>query len=103
MGHSMIERAVTVNVEAAHRDADGRMHGHSYLVECWSVVDWDLPVFERRARDIASLVDHTVLEASVGDSTMEALAHWFLGQTALHLTRVVVRRPTLGYLVEARP
>jgi 6-pyruvoyl-tetrahydropterin synthase len=103
-----IERAVTVNVEAAHHDDDGRLHGHSYLVECWTTTEQDLPAFERAVREVSSRVDHTVLESSIGGRTMEALGIWFLqwnyGPAGdVRLSRVVVRRPTLGYAVEVRP
>jgi 6-pyruvoyl-tetrahydropterin synthase len=104
-----IERAVTVNVEAAHRDANGKLHGHSYLVECWTSAECCLTDFERGMREVAARVDHTVLESSIGASSMEALAQWFLVQDLGDLTgrpprsRVVVRRPTLGYAVEVRP
>jgi 6-pyruvoyl-tetrahydropterin synthase len=93
-----------VNVEAAHCDDNGRMHGHSYLVECWTTAEWDLPAFERVVREAADRVDHTVLEASVGGSTMEALGTWFMqfDYGGGRLSRVVVRRPTLGYVVEVR-
>lgn len=94
----MILRAVTVNVEAAHSDSNGRLHGHSYLVECWTGLDVDLPTFEARMRQLASSVDHTTLETRIGAPTMEALGEWFLRSGGL--VKVVVRRPTLGYLVE---
>lgn len=95
-----MQRAVTVNVEAAHHDEQGRIHGHSYLVECWTAAEQDLVAFERTMRDRAALVDHTLLEASIGATSMEALAAWFLQHTEPALSRVIVRRPTLGYAVE---
>lgn len=94
-----IARAVTVNVEAAHMGSDGRMHGHSYLVECWTPHECCLIALEQRMRDLARLVDHTALEASVGRPDMESLGAWFLRSND-RLSRVVVRRPTLGYVVE---
>lgn len=97
-----IERAVTVNVEAAHYDRAGKLHGHSYLIECWTDVEIDLPQFEAHACADAARVDHTELGASIGAPTMEALGEWFISQSSLY-TRIVVRRPTLGFVVEVRP
>lgn len=94
-----IERAVTVNVEAAHYDRAGKLHGHSYLVECWTDKDMDLPQLEAIARADASHVDHTELGDAIGAPTMEALGEWFLANCDLY-TRIVVRRPTLGFVVE---
>lgn len=93
----MILRAVTVNVEAAHRDSQGRLHGHSYLVECWTREEVDLAEFDREMRSIAALVDHTDLESSIGAPRMEDIAAFFLQHK---LSRVIVRRPTLGCIVE---
>ena len=103
-----IARAVTVNVEAAHSDEHGRIHGHSYLVECWTEADIDLPAFETEVRKQARRVDHTTLENSIGGCTMEALGSWFMARRYgpaddVRLCRVVVRRPTLGYVVMVEP
>ena len=94
----MILRAVTVNVEAAHMDVDGRIHGHSYTVECWTASEVDLSQFQRDMRALAANIDHTKLESSVGDPSMEAMAKWFADRASLD--RVVVRRPTLGCIVD---
>jgi hypothetical protein len=51
----VIEFSVTTNVECSHRDTDGRIHGHRYMVEVW------MP----------------------------------------SATRVIMRRPTLGFAAEA--
>jgi 6-pyruvoyl-tetrahydropterin synthase len=96
----MILRAVTVNVEAAHRDTAGRLHGHSYLVECWTERDVDLADFQIQMRELAASVDHSLLEDSLGGPRMEDIAAWFL---ASGLARVIVRRPTLGCIVEMTP
>jgi hypothetical protein len=104
-----IERSVTVNVEAAHRDEKGQIHGHSYLIQCWTDVPCCLVDFEKIVREAASRVDHSVLECSVGSPNMEALGEFFMkftyGRAAgitVKLTRVVVSRPTLGMTVEVR-
>jgi hypothetical protein len=67
------EQSVTFSIEAAHRSA------------------------------VRSAVDHTLLNDSIGGTTMEHMAGWLLERFAfLPATKVVVRRPTLGYAVEAR-
>ena len=50
---------------------------------------------------IGSTVDHTMLDESVGDPSMEGLGHWFLARVPV-ASRVVIRRPTLGYVVEVK-
>lgn len=93
-----MERAVTVNVEASHTAPDGRLHGHSYLVECWTCEIVDLSEFHATMRALADRIDHTVLEDSIGDPSMEAMAKWF-GESG-QLAGVIVRRPTLGFAVQ---
>ena len=97
----MIEVAATTNLECSHRDADGRIHGHSYTVEVWVPAGPDLPTFAVRLRGIAAEVDHTMLEDSIGSPLMETIATWFLDRVP-GATRVIVRRPTLGFAAEAR-
>lgn len=100
MGHPLrIERSVTVNAECAHYDAGGALHGHSYVVECWTPEEVDMVSFAGSVRAVAAKVDHTLLEQSVGDPTMESLGIWFLDQDS-RMSRVVVRRPTIGFAVE---
>ena len=95
----MIEVAVTANVECGHRDEIGRVHGHSYVVEVWFPAGPDFVVLNAFVRDVAAGVDHSMLEDTVGSSRMEDLADWFLRQIST-ATRVIVRRPTLGFTVE---
>jgi 6-pyruvoyl-tetrahydropterin synthase len=97
----VIEVAVTTNVECSHRDTDGRIHGHSYVVEVWTPSGPDLPTLAATVREIAAVVDHSMLEDSIGSPMMEDMARWFLDRVP-HATRVIVRRPTLGFVVEAR-
>jgi 6-pyruvoyl-tetrahydropterin synthase len=95
--------ACTVNVECAHRSAEGGLHGHSYLVEIWSTAGGDLLQYEAAMKRIAARVDHTLAETVIGDPSMEALGRWFAEQgtsAGWMVVRVVVRRPTLGYAVE---
>ncbi|HET7883375.1 MAG TPA: 6-carboxytetrahydropterin synthase [Acetobacteraceae bacterium] len=100
----MIEQAVTFAIEAAHRtEGDPRLHGHSYLVEVWTAHLRDLAVLEAEVQSVRAEVDHSLLNDSIGGTTMEHMAAWLLERFVfLPATRVVVRRPTLGYVVEAR-
>jgi 6-pyruvoyl-tetrahydropterin synthase len=98
---SRIEVAATTNLECGHRDPDGRIHGHSYIVEVWWPAGADLPALAAELRALASGVDHTMLEDSIGSPLMEAVAAWFLARVP-DATRVIVRRPTLGFAAEAR-
>jgi len=105
LGPSVIEQAVTFSIEAAHlTEGDPRLHGHSYVIEVWTSALRDFAALEAEIQAVRSLVDHTMLNESIGGTTMEHLAEWLLQRFApLPATRVVVRRPTLGYVVEARP
>jgi hypothetical protein len=93
----MIEIAVTTNVEAAHRDDFGRLHGHSYTVPSGP----DMVALSQFVTGVMSSVDHSLLEESIGGTRMEDIAVWCLAKVPT-ATRVVVRRPTLGLSVEAR-
>ena len=100
----MIEQAVTFSGKAAHRsDGDPRLHGHSYLVEVWTATLRDFAALEQAVQAVRSAVDHTLLNDSIGGTTMEHMAEWLFARFAfLPATKVVVRRPTLGYAVEVR-
>jgi len=100
MGHSMIEVAVTTNVECAHRDDIGRVHGHSYTVEVWFPAGACMVTLRRFVSDVAQVVDHSMLEESIGSSRMEDLASWLLCKVP-NASRVIVRRPTLGFAAQA--
>lgn len=101
MGHPMIEVAITTNVECAHRDEVGRVHGHSYTVEVWFPAGPCLITLSQFVTGVASAVDHSMLEDSIGSPRMENIAGWFLDKVPTS-TRVIVRRPTLGFAAEAR-
>lgn len=104
MGHRVkIEQAVTFNLECAHlSEGDPRLHGHSYVVEVWTDHIRDLPSFEAAIAPVRNAVDHSMLNESIGGTTMEHLAGWLLEKLAfVKPTAVVVRRPTLGYVVRA--
>lgn len=92
----MKEVAVTANVEAGHKDAIGRLHGHSYVVEVWFIAGPDMVTLSAFVHDVSRAVDHSMLEDVVGSPNMEDLAEWFL-QKIPTATRAVVRRPTLGF------
>lgn len=91
--------AVTINLECAHKDELGRLHGHSYLVEVWRSAGPDLVMFKSMVKSIAKTVDHTLLDESIGDPNMESIGVWFL-QKIPEAIRITVRRPTLGYVVQ---
>ena len=96
----MTEVGVTVNVEVAHTDAAGRVHGHSYIIEVWYPEGADLVTLAAFTKDAASGIDHTMLEDSIGSPKMEAMACWFLTKLPTAI-RVTVKRPTLGFLATA--
>jgi 6-pyruvoyl-tetrahydropterin synthase len=100
----VIEQAVTFAIEAAHlTEGDARLHGHSYVIEVWTAALRDFVALEAEAQSVRAAVDHTLLNDSIGGTTMEHLAVWLLARFAfLPASRIVVRRPTLGYVVEAR-
>jgi hypothetical protein len=76
----------------------------SYLVEVWSSTLRDFKTMETEVDAVRSFVDHTFLNDSIVGTTMEYLAQWLLARFAFLLaTKVIVRQPTLGYAVEARP
>lgn len=97
----MIEVAVTANIECAHTDDIGRVHGHSYVLEIWFPAGPDLVALNALVRDVATTVDHTMLEDSIGGARMEDVARWFLTKVPT-ASRVIVRRPTLGFAAEIR-
>ena len=101
----MIEQAITFAIEAAHQsEGDPRLHGHSYVVEVWTAKLRDFTTMDTEVQAVRSTVDHTFLNESIGGATMENLAEWLLMRFAfLPATRIIVRRPTLGYVVEAKP
>lgn len=95
----MIEVAVTVPLECAHRSPEGKLHGHSYLVEVWKPAGTDLRDLHESVLALSRTLDHELLEDRLPDGSMEAIAAWFLKMATA--SRVVVRRPTLGFVVEA--
>lgn len=83
LGPSVIEQAVTFSIEAAHlTEGDVRLHGHSYVIEVWTAKLRDFPTLEAEVQAIRSLIDHTMLNESIGGTTMEHLAEWLLQRFA---------------------
>ena len=101
----MIEQAITFAIEAAHQsEGDPRLHGHSYVVEARTVKLRDFTTRDKEVQAVRYTVDHTFLSESIGGTTMEYLAEWLLMRFAfLPAIRITIRRPTLGYVVEAKP
>lgn len=104
-----MQSAITVNLECAHYDIlSRRLHGHSYLVEVWFEAGPNLDVAKLAISEITNLIDHTCLDESVGGPNMEDIAKWvfervsLIGTANLKITKVVVKRPTLGFIVEMR-
>lgn len=92
----MIRVSATTNLECAHRDDRGQMHGHSYEVEVFVPRGVDLGELDTRIAQVAGRIDHTVLEESIGGNRMEDIVTWFLAEIP-DAVRVIVRRPTLGF------
>jgi 6-pyruvoyl-tetrahydropterin synthase len=104
----MMEACVTTQIECAHRDAlTGGVHGHSYTIETWFEAGPHLVMTHLAVKTITDLIDHTMLDDSVGGPQMEDIAKWVLPRVsllaALDVTRVVVRRPSLGFAVQITP
>jgi hypothetical protein len=66
----------------------------------WSSTLHDFKTMEAEVDAVRSAVGHTFLNDSIGGTTMEHLAQWLLARFAfLPATKVIVRRPKLGYAV----
>ena len=67
----MIEQAVTFAIEAAHlSEGDARLNGHSYVVEVWTAALRDFVALEKEVQVVRSAVDHTLLNDSIGGTTI---------------------------------
>lgn len=101
-----ISRAVTVNIEAAHYSSyDSRVHGHSYMVAVYSdaTSHMELPHLEAEVMKVRNVLDHQTLNDH-GLSTMEDIAKFFADNLQhLPITKIVVERPSLKYIVEYVP
>ncbi len=94
-----ILRAATVPFEMCHRGLDGALHGHSLLVEVWTAEDCDLDAFKADVERIAQTICAGPIEGTIYGRTFEDI-----GAAVLDLcdraTRVTVRLPTRGHVVE---
>jgi 6-pyruvoyl-tetrahydropterin synthase len=100
----MMELAVTFGLECAHKaPLTGRLHGHSYKVTLWFRADprADIDCLASSIKTIGALVDHTMLEESVGGPRMEDVARWLMERLKLlqgiEPVEIIVSRPSLGY------
>lgn len=97
-----ISQAVTFNLECAHLSpTDSRLHGHSYTVQVWTDQCGNLVDLDSEVSIIKNQIDHSYLNDSIGGTTMEELGAFILNALAhVFVKKVVVMRPTLGFLVE---
>lgn len=93
-----MRRAVTVPLEIAHLGTDGVLHGHSLTVEVWTDRACCLDAWRVRVAEALSEVEGQ-LEQTIGGRTFEDVATWTLDAVP-EATRVVVRLPTRGHVVE---
>lgn len=110
----MTEIWTVVTVECAHTMPGALgvsvLHGHSYWLQFFANSPAAHPVLLKLmqgwAREVAEQIDHRNLNdvLQVPDATMEALAEHAAGLwCGAELTRVVVRRDSIGCGVEWRP
>ena len=98
MEHPM-KRAATVALEVAHRGLDGTLHGHSLTIEAWTDAMVDLDAWREELEAVAAGIEG-LLEQTIGGRTFEAVAGAVLDRLP-GCTRVVLRLPTRGHVVEA--
>src|SRR4051812_49273103 len=91
-------RAVTVPLEIAHFGLNGKMHGHSLLVEVWTTKETCLNAFRSEVTAKLAHIEGQ-LEVTINGRTFEELAT--AAMTAIpEATRIIIRLPTAGYWVE---
>jgi hypothetical protein len=106
-----LEVWTTITLEVAHTSAAQgvpALHGHSYWISfyCATRVEDPLPLanLDAAAAVLRSALDHRNLDALMPQATMEGIAQWCADHWhGPRLTRVVVRRESLGCGVEWRP
>lgn len=91
-------RGVTVALEMAHHGMDGKLHGHSLLLEVWTRDELDLDAWKAQ---VAAVVDQMEgkLEDTIEGRTFEEVGAALL-RALPQADRVVVRLPSRGHLVE---
>ena len=92
-------RASTVAVEIAHCGIDGVLHGHSLTVEAWTDQLVDLDIWHARMIAAAKTFEGQ-LERTIRGRTFEDVADAVLAALP-ECSRVVVRLPTRGHVIEA--
>ena len=98
MGNTLMQWASTVAVEVAHLGTDGVMHGHSLLLEAWTDQRTCLDAWKARLSRVADEITGE-LERTIGARTFEDVGVFVLASVP-ECTRVIVRLPTKGHLVE---
>ena len=93
-----ISRAATVPLEVAHLGTDGVLHGHSLTAEVWTAAAVDLDAWHAVVAGVVATIEGR-LEDTIGGRTFESVAAALLDQLPA-ATRVVIRLPTRGHLVE---
>jgi 6-pyruvoyl-tetrahydropterin synthase len=107
-----VELWATVTIECAHTMPDRygvpAVHGHSYWVQCFVASSAADPVplgeVQAAAKKVADWMDHRSLDELMPLASMEGVAE-YVAQTwsGPPLSRIVVRRDSIGCGVEWRP
>jgi 6-pyruvoyl-tetrahydropterin synthase len=102
----------TITVEVAHTLREGlgvpRLHGHSYWLQFFvsspAASPVPLPVLKDCAGAVYLALDHRDLDDIIAEPTMESIAEYAASiWRGPALTRIVVRRDSIGCGVEWRP
>lgn len=105
-----MELWTTITIECAHTSAAlgvPALHGHSYWVQFFAATLVSNPVpldaMQKAAEPLRYALDHKNLDTILDEATMESLAMWCVDHWhGPRLTRLVVRRDSLGCGVEWR-
>jgi 6-pyruvoyl-tetrahydropterin synthase len=107
----VIEIWTTITIEVAHSSPTmgvPQLHGHSYWLQFFAETDsgsnaTSLAAMQSAAGEIRTHLDHRNLDEVMSPATMEQIvAHCVARWDGPRLTRVVVRRDSLGCGVEWR-
>lgn len=91
-------RAATVALEIAHHGADGRLHGHTLLVQAWTGHDTCLDAWQALLRERTAHIEG-VLEQTIGARTFEDVAVEIL-RVLPEAVRVAIQLPSRGHSVD---
>lgn len=85
----MILTGVSTHICAAHRDQEGRLHGHTWKVRAWFPAGEDALVLHDMLSAACDPFDHAELchEISLGEGLIAALAARLPGATRIELAR----------------